>query len=186
MPEELFDIVDDQDRVIGQMARSEVHRRKLLHRAVSIFVFDSRGRLLLQQRSATKDEYPLCYTSSASGHVTAGEDYDETAPREMQEELGLMSPIERLAKFPAGPETANEFTVLYRTVTDTPPQFDPGEIAGGAFYELAEIAEWLARTPEQFSPPFRIAFEWYRRQERENPTGLVPVVPGLCTTPAKK
>lgn len=48
MPEELFDIVDDQDRVIGQMARFEVHRRKLFHRAVSIFVFDSRGRLLLQ------------------------------------------------------------------------------------------------------------------------------------------
>lgn len=82
--------------------------------------------------------------------------------REMQEELGLSSPVERLAKFAAGPETANEFTVLYRSVTDMPPQFDPGEIAGGAFYELAEIAEWLTRSPEEFSPPFRVAFEWYR------------------------
>jgi 16S rRNA (adenine1518-N6/adenine1519-N6)-dimethyltransferase len=162
MPEELFDIVDEHDRVLGQMPRSEVHRRKLLHRAVSIFVFDSRGRLLLQQRSAAKDEYPLCYTSSASGHVTAGETYDETAPRELAEELGLTSPVERLAKFPAGPATANEFTVLYRTITDVPPRFDPDEIAGGAFYELVEIDEWLARAPEQFSPPFRIAFEWYR------------------------
>ena len=169
MPEELFDIVDDQDQVIGQMARSEVHRRKLRHRAVSIFVFDSRGRLLLQQRSATKDEYPLCYTSSASGHVSAGETYDETAPRELQEELGLTSPIKRLANFPAGPETANEFTVLYRTITDTPPQFDPGEIAGGAFYELSEIDDWLARSPEQFSPPFRIAYLWYRSTCDSNP-----------------
>ena len=167
--EELFDIVDDQDRVIGQMARSEVHRQKLLHRAVSIFVFNSRGQLLLQQRSATKDEYPLCYTSSASGHVTAGENYDETAPREMQEELGLTSPVERLAIFPAGPETANEFTVLYRTITDTPPQFDPGEIAGGAFYDLTEIDEWLARSPEQFSPPFRIAYQWYRASYPNHP-----------------
>jgi len=166
MAEELFDIVDDQDQVIGQLARSEVHRRKLLHRAVSIFVFNSRGQLLLQLRSATKDEYPLCYTSSASGHVSAGETYDETAPRELQEELGLTSPIERLMKFPAGPETANEFTVLYRTVTDSPPQFDPGEIAGGAYYELAEIDDWLVRTPEQFSPPFRVAFEWYRENCR--------------------
>ncbi len=177
MPEELFDIVDDQDHVIGQMARSEVHRRKLFHRAVSIFVFDSRGRLLLQQRSATKDEYPLCYTSSASGHVSAGEDYDETAPREMQEELGLMSPVERLAKFPAGPETANEFTVLYRTITDMPPQFDPGEIAGGAFYELGEIDEWLARSPEQFSPPFRIAFEWYRANQSLSPSSALHIPP---------
>ena len=172
MPEELFDIVDDQDRVTGQMVRSEVHRRKLLHRAVSIFVFDSRGRLLLQQRSATKDEYPLCYTSSASGHVSAGETYDETAPRELQEELGLTSPIERLAKFPAGPETANEFTVLYRTITDTPPLFDPVEIAGGAFYELSEIDEWLTRTPEQFSPPFRIAYLWYRTSFPSHPPSV--------------
>ena len=166
MPEELFDIVDDQDRVISQAPRSEVHRRKLFHRAVSIFVFDSQGRLLLQQRSATKDEFPLCYTSSASGHVTAGEDYDETAPRELQEELALTTPIERLAKFPAGPETANEFTVLYRTTTDLLPQFDPDEIAGGAFYELSEIDEWLARAPEQFSPPFRSAYLWYRAKFR--------------------
>ncbi len=171
MSEELFDIVDDQDRVIGQMARSEVHRQKLLHRAVSIFVFNSRGQLLLQQRSATKDEYPLCYTSSASGHVTAGENYDETAPREMQEELGLTSPVERLAKFPAGPETANEFTVLYRTITDTPPQFDPGEIAGGGFYVLTEIDQWLTRSPEQFSPPFRIAYQWYRARFPTHPPG---------------
>ena len=160
--EEIFDIVDDQDRVIGQRPRSEVHRRKFWHRAVSIFVFDSRGRLLLQQRSATKDEYPLCYTSSASGHVSAGEDYDETAPRELQEELGLTTPLERLAKFPAGPETANEFTVLYRSITDTPPRFDPSEIASGAFYELTEIDEWLVRKPEEFSPPFRICFRWYQ------------------------
>ncbi|HLQ44170.1 MAG TPA: NUDIX domain-containing protein [Planctomycetaceae bacterium] len=163
MSEEIFDIVDDQDRVIGQAPRSEVHRRKLLHRAVSIFVFDSRGRLLLQQRSAAKDEYPLCYTSSASGHVTAGETYDETAPRELEEELGLTTAIERLAKFPAGPETANEFTVLYRSITDTPPRFDPSEIAGGAFYELAEIDEWLVRKPDEFSPPFRICFRWYQQ-----------------------
>ena len=168
MPEEIFDIVDDQDRVIGQMPRSEVHRRKRLHRAVSIFVFDSRGRLLLQQRSATKDEYPLCYTASASGHVSAGETYEETAPRELEEELGLTTPVERLAKFSAGPDTANEFTVLYRTITDIPPQFDPGEIAGGAFYELSEIEEWLRREPERFSPPFRICFRWYQQRLKEN------------------
>ena len=107
----------------------------------------------------------MCYTSSASGHVSAGEDYDETAPRELQDELGLTTPVERLAKFSAGPETANEFTVLYRTITDTPPQFDPGEIAGGAFYELTEIDDWLARSPEQFSPPFQVAYRWYRSHQ---------------------
>jgi isopentenyl-diphosphate Delta-isomerase len=161
MAEEIFDVVDAEDRVIGQAPRSQVHARGLLHRAVSIFVFDTRGRLLVQKRSAAKDEFPLCFTASASGHLSAGETWDESAPRELEEELGLDSPLEYLAKFPAGPETANEHTVLYRTVTDDPPRFDPEEIESGAFYELDEIAAMIERAPERFTPPFRTLFRWY-------------------------
>ncbi len=79
MTEEIFDVVDENDEVVGQLPRSEVHARGLLHRAVSIFVFNSSGQLLLQLRTPTKDEYPNCYTSSASGHLSAGEDYDDAA-----------------------------------------------------------------------------------------------------------
>ena len=161
MSEEIFDGCDGDDRVIGQAPRSEVHRRGLLHRAVHIFVFNSRGELLLQRRSATKDEFPLCYTSSASGHLGTGETYDECAPRELQEELRLTSPIEFLAKFAASPETANEHTALYRTVTDDRPTPDPGEIASIEFREPAEIATMLEREPERFAPPFRVLFRWY-------------------------
>lgn len=162
MGEEIFDVVDAEDRVVGQAPRSEVHARGLLHRAVSVFVFDSRGRLLLQKRSAGKDEFPLCYTASASGHLNAGETYDEAAPRELQEELGLASPLERLSKFPAGPETANEHTVLYRTVTDHPPILDRDEIHSAAFYDPEEVARMLERDPGTFTPPFRTLFLWYR------------------------
>ena len=161
MSEEMFDVVNESDEVIEQLPRSVVHARGLLHRAVSMFVFNSAGELLLQRRTMTKDEYPGCFTSSASGHLNAGEDYDEAAPREMEEELGLRSPLERLAKFPGSPETANEFTVLYRTVTDDPPKFDPVEIADGEFLTLDEISQRLAANPEQFTPPFRTLFEWY-------------------------
>lgn len=165
MSEEIFDVVDSHDRVIGQAPRSEVHRRGLLHRAVHIFVFNSRGQLLLQRRSAAKDQFPLCYTSSASGHVGSGETYDACAPRELEEELGLTSPIEFLAKFPASPETANEHTFLYRTATDDPPTPDAGEIESIQFLDPAEIAAMLAREPEQFAPPFRVLFGWYRDRQ---------------------
>src|SRR5215472_10054324 len=92
--EEIFDVVDEHDRVVAQAPRSVVHAQKLLHRAVHIFVLNSRGELLLQKRSATKDEYPLCYTSSASGHLSAGETYETAAPRELAEELGLAGELQ--------------------------------------------------------------------------------------------
>jgi 16S rRNA (adenine1518-N6/adenine1519-N6)-dimethyltransferase len=173
MSEEIFDVVDADDRLIGQAPRSDVHARGLLHRAVHIFVFDSAGRLLIQRRSSAKDEFPLCYTSSASGHVSAGETYDETAPRELAEELGLTAPLERLTKFAARPELAREHTVLYRTTTDQPPRPDRAEIDQVRWMTLDEIDSLLEGEPAQFSPPFVVLFRWYR----ENHAQLGPFAP---------
>ena len=89
MSEEMFDVVDQDDKVLFQSPRSVVHANHWLHRAVHIFVFNSKGELLIHRRSATKDEAPLKCTSSASGHLAAGEDYATAAMRELEEELGL-------------------------------------------------------------------------------------------------
>lgn len=159
--DEMFDVVDADDRVIGQAPRAEVHARKLLHRAVHIFVFRSDGRFLLHLRSAQKDEFPLCFTSSASGHLGVGEDYAVAAARELLEELGLSAPLERMVKLPAGPQTAFEHTVLYRVVTDLEPNPDPLEIASARFVTWDEVLQKLQDQPERFSPPFRLLVEWY-------------------------
>src|SRR5260370_20546107 len=115
MAEEIFDVVDENDRVIGRAPRSVVHAEKRLHRAVHVFVFNSRGELLLQKRSALKDEYPLCYTSSASGHLSAGETYEAAAPRELEEELGLAARLEWLPQVSPGPHTSPEHNVPHPT-----------------------------------------------------------------------
>ncbi len=161
MSDEIFDVCDQLDNVIGEAPRSDVHRFRWLHRAVHIFVFNTRGELLIHKRAATKDECPSLHTSSASGHVSAGEDYDTAASRELQEELGLTAPLERLQKFPAAVETSYEHSILYRAVTDTPPQFDPGEIESGAYYSLDAIAEWVRTRPDEFTPCFRTLWTWY-------------------------
>jgi isopentenyl-diphosphate delta-isomerase type 1 len=166
--EEIFDVVDEADRVVGQAPRSVVHRERWLHRAAHVFVFDSAGRLALQLRSAAKDEYPLCFTSSASGHLGSGEGYEEAAVRELGEELGLdagLSPIalEFLVKLPASPETAYEHTALFRLGSDEPLRPDPEEIAELVCLPLREVAEWMDREPAKFSPPFRELFRWYVR-----------------------
>src|SRR5436190_19918480 len=98
MSEEIFDVVDQGDRVIGREARAEVHRRGLLHRAVHVLVFNSRGEVFLQKRSMSKDTFPGAWDSFSSGHVSCGEDYGSCAVRELQEEVGLAPerPPERL------------------------------------------------------------------------------------------
>ncbi len=158
----MFDVVDELDQVIGQAARSVVHREGYLHRAVQIFVFNSAGQLLIQKRSATKDEWPLTWTSSASGHVDAGESYDAAAHRELYEELHLRAELERVARFAATAELANEHTVLYLTSTDHPPRHDPVEIDAIEFVGLDEIERRMVANPRQFAPTFQVMLRWYR------------------------
>src|SRR5476651_1980015 len=89
MPEEIFDIVNERDEVVGQNTRREVHARGLWHRAVHVLVFNARGEVFLQKRSLKKDIAAGKWDSSASGHLDTGETYDACAVREVREELGL-------------------------------------------------------------------------------------------------
>ncbi len=159
--EELFDIVDEQDQIVGQALRSVVHRDKLRHRAVHILVFDLQDRLLMQLRSASKDEFPLCYTSSASGHLGAGETYAAAAVRELAEELGIVDAPEFLTKLPASEETSHEFTAVYRLVTDQVPKPHPEEIEALEWSTLAGAQHQMRRESERFSPAFRTILNWY-------------------------
>src|SRR5882762_9211354 len=116
MSEEIFDVVNERDEVIGRQPRSEVHRLGLLHRAVHVLVFNARGQVFLQKRSMSKDKSPGLWDSSASGHLDCGEDYDACAVRELREEIGLRlnAPLQKLFKLAAGPETDREFVWVYR------------------------------------------------------------------------
>lgn len=151
---EIFDIVDAEDRVIGQASRHEVHAKKLLHRAVHIFVFNTKGELFLQRRSQWKDTHPLRWDSSAAGHVNAGQTYDETAPREIEEELGVSAPVELLWSLDPGPQTGWEHVRIYRAQHDGPFQLNPAELDGGGFFTLEQIARWTTARPQDFATGF--------------------------------
>lgn len=172
MPEEIFDVCDFNDQVIGQAPRSVVHRDKLLHRAVHVFVLNSRNELLVQVRSATKDEFPHCYTSSASGHLSTGEGYQESAVRELEEEIGIAAPLEFLAKFTASEDFAWEHTVLYKARSDAVPRPDPVEVAEILTFTIPDLLTHLQDHPEKFSPPFRKLVEWYSENHVSGERGV--------------
>lgn len=162
-PEEIFDLVDPQDRVIGTAPRSEIHARGLLHRAVHLWLFHPDGRLLLQKRSLTKDREPGRWTSSVSGHVNSGEDYLTALHREIFEEIGL-SPLscQNLAPakyFSASPETDQEFVWLYTGVHPGPFQPDPDEVARLQWLAPAQIDEMLSLTPTELSSSLKLLWQ---------------------------
>ncbi len=156
MSEEIFDVVNDEDEVIDRMARSEVHRLGLTHRAVHILVFNRRGEVFLQKRSLLKDRQPGLWDSSSSGHVDAGEDYDASAIRELGEELGLVpdKAPERLFKLKASPETDQEHLWIYRCESEGPFVLQAEEISEGRWLAVEEINRWTADRPQDFATGF--------------------------------
>ncbi len=154
--DERFDVVDSNDRVIGTETRATVHREKLLHRAVHVFVFDAQGRLFLQRRSMNKDSAPGKWVSSCSGHVDSGEDYDRAAARELAEEIGLYAPqnLRRVFKEPACPQTGHEFVWVYRCEAEGPFTLDIDEISEGQWIDLEPLNGWLAERPRDFAWSF--------------------------------
>ena len=172
--DELFDVVDEQDRVTGQQPRRQVHARGLRHRAVHMLVANRAGKVFLHQRSMQKDLFPGVWDSSAAGHVGAGEDYDGTALRELEEELGLTLPegsgvgaprpqIQPLFKIEARPETGQEFVWVYRVEAEGPFTLQTDEIERGDWFTVAEIDRWVAERPEELAPAFKFIWPRARR-----------------------
>ena len=153
--DEVFDIVDESDRVIGSECRNTVHVNNFRHRAVHMLIFNQAGELFLQKRSIWKDKNPGVWDSSAAGHVDAGETYDGAAEREILEELGIRCPLEKFGRLGCSAETGFEFIELYSGTHDGPFVLPRMELETGAFFAMPQVREWLARTPQDFSPVFR-------------------------------
>lgn len=162
MSDEIFDVVDDRDRVIGKQTRQEVHRRGLKHRAVHVLVFNERGEVYLQKRSFKKDTFPGAWDSSASGHLDSGETYDACAVREAREEIGLFlhRTPKRLFKIEACSQTGQEFVWVYRSESNGPFRLNLDELECGAFFKADHINRWMAERPRDFADAFRLVWKY--------------------------
>lgn len=171
MSEEIFDVVNERDEVIGRAPRREVHRTGLRHRAIHVFVFNSRGQVFLQKRSMSKDSSPGLWDSSASGHLDCGEDYDACAIRELREEIGLNvgECPRRLFKVEACTQTGQEFVWLYQCASEGPFTLHPEEIERGEWFTPAAISKWISERPQNFAPAFVLLWKKFNEQGAARP-----------------
>lgn len=153
--DELFDVVDEDDKVLRQETRDVVHREKLLHRAVHMFVFNRRKELFLQKRSRLKDMHPGVWDSSAAGHLNAGEDYEWTAIRELEEELGVKNAeVQEVGRLAACENTGWEHLRLYLARHDGVVRFPCSEVEAGQWFSMEDVREWVEARPQDFASGF--------------------------------
>ncbi len=146
-----------------------MHGNNLRHRAVHILIFNHRGELFLQKRSRWKDRHPLLWDSSAAGHVEAGEEYDKTAIRELEEELGVKAELTRVAKLPCQENTGWEFIWLYRGEHGGPFQLAKAEIEYGEFFPTDVVSGWVKARPDDFAPGFLECWKAFKNVEARVP-----------------
>lgn len=162
--DELFDIVNEDNVVVGQEWRSIVHQRGLWHRGVHIFLFTPDGKLVVQQRSKDRDTFPSALDCSVSEHLKVGEDYHQAAQRGLKEELGvaeiaLQPRVEFRMQYGVNDF---EFCQVYEgIVAPELIHFDPHEIERVTFQTLPELFALLQDEPAVFSHWFRQLILWY-------------------------
>jgi isopentenyldiphosphate isomerase len=161
-------VVDDAGRTVGVVSRREMRARRLPHRSTFILVFNRRGELFIHLRTPTKDVFPSHWDPCVGGVLAAGEDYDAGAARELAEEIGVRSPLERL--FPL--RYADEHTVVhgmvYRTRHDGPFHLQAEEVVRGEFLPLTAVEERASSEP--FCPDGRAVLAEYRRRIGAEPS----------------
>ena len=165
---ELLDVVDENDNVIATKTRGEIHALQLMHRAVHILLFNSRGELFLQKRSMSKDEQPGKWDSSAAGHVDSGEGYLACARREIHEELGILPDrdFELLFKLPPSERTGFEHCMVYRYCFDGPLTLNPDEIDDGHWIPPDAMDKRVAAQDPELTDALVMIWNKYREETR--------------------
>jgi isopentenyl-diphosphate delta-isomerase len=149
------------------MEKMEVHRKALLHRAFSVFVFNKKNELMLQQRAAGKYHSPLLWTNTCCSHPRPGETTKAAAHRRLAEEMGFDCDLTEIFSFiykePLDQGlTEHEFDHVFVGSFNGIPEINPGEVETWKWMSLENITTDMKTHPENYTVWFRIAFERVR------------------------
>lgn len=146
--QEIVAVVDEENRETGRITRAEMRARCLIHRATYILVFNSRHQLFVQKRTETKDIYPGFYEIAAGGVVLAGESYEDSALRELQEELGVVADdLNHLFDHFHDDGKNRVWGRVFSCFHDGPFRLQEEEVASGEFMDMEEVLAMIKEKP---------------------------------------
>jgi isopentenyl-diphosphate delta-isomerase len=165
MVEEVI-LVDENDNEIGLMEKMEAHEKALLHRAFSVFVFNKKGELLLQQRALHKYHSGGLWTNTCCSHPRKGEEVIQSAHRRLMEEMGFDCELELKHKFIykapfTNGLTEHELDYIFTGEYEVAPNPNPDEVESYRWIEMAQLQKEIEEHPENFTVWFRIILDQY-------------------------
>jgi isopentenyl-diphosphate delta-isomerase len=168
-------LVDEQDNETGLMEKMEAHEKALLHRAFSVFIFNSKGEMLLQQRALSKYHSGGLWTNSCCSHPRPGEEVSAAAYRRLKEEMGFITSLHKVfdfvykASFTNG-LTEHEFDHVFVGAYDGVIVPDVAEVENYAYHSLERLEELMDSFPQDFTEWFKIAYPkiktWWLTQKQ--------------------
>lgn len=156
-------LVDEQDCPIGLMEKQAAHIGPHLHRAFSVFIFNTKGELLMQRRALTKYHSPGLWTNTCCSHPRDGETVTEAATRRLMEEMGMACEMREVYTFiykaPVGQGlTEHEFDHVLIGLSDDTPRINREEVDSWKYMSLNELSEDIQNHPEHYTEWFKITF----------------------------
>lgn len=162
--EELVVLVDENDKQLGLMPKMEAHEKAILHRAFSVFIFNDKGELMLQQRAAHKYHSPLLWTNTCCSHQRDGESNVAAGRRRLQEEMGFTADLKEIfsfvykAPFDNG-LTEHELDHVMIGSYNNKPNINKEEVADYKWMQLEEVKNDIENNPDIYTEWFKIIFK---------------------------
>jgi len=166
MEEEKVILVNEKDEPIGLMPKMEAHEKGLLHRAFSVFVFNDKNELMLQQRAISKYHSPGLWTNTCCSHQREGESNIQAGKRRLQEEMGFTTDLKDTMAFIYNAPFDNGLTehefdhILVGNFNDF-PDLNPQEVSAWKWMKLEEVQKDMKNHPERYTEWFKIIFDKY-------------------------
>ena len=166
MSEEKVILVDKNDNQVGLMPKLEAHEKGVLHRAFSIFIFNSKYELLLQKRASSKYHSGGLWTNTCCSHPREGEDILDAANRRLDEEMGIKTSLRKVYDFIYKAEldnqlTEHEFDHVFYGVFDNDPILNKNEAEDFKWVDMETLNNDIIKNEDNYTVWFKIAFEYF-------------------------